>query len=68
VFKLVNQMRKDIAVHRSSAKFENIAKTRVLPAAVVALKKQPLAQIQAAYSIGALSKAGDARRGFLASL
>jgi hypothetical protein len=39
-----------------------------LPAAAVSLKKRPLAQIQAAYSTGALSKADDAQRNFLASL
>jgi hypothetical protein len=45
-----------------------VAKTCFLPAAAVALKKRPLAQIQAAYSTGALSKADDAQRKFLASL
>jgi hypothetical protein len=42
--------------------------TCVLPAAAVALKKQPPAQIQAANSTGALGKADDAQWTFLASL
>jgi hypothetical protein len=36
-----------VEVYCSSAKFESVAKTRALAAAAVALKKQPLDQIQA---------------------
>jgi hypothetical protein len=52
----------------SSAHFENRREDVRLARAAVALKKRPLAQIQAAYSTGALSKADDAQRKFLASL
>jgi hypothetical protein len=47
---------------------ESVAKTCVFPAVGVAIKKRPLAQIQATYSNGALSNAADAQWTFLAWL
>ena len=49
-------------------RFVRSGQKRVLPAAAVPVKKQPLAQIQAAYSTGALSKSDDAQWTFLVSL